>query len=379
MIERMISLIHKIVHLGDLHLGIKFHKRNLISDQQYVLEQIIEQVNAQKANTVIAGDIFDTVNPPVEAQLVWFKFLSDLGKANRENGTFTAIVPGNHDSAARLSLASDFMEPSRIYVATYDRLFRIISANSDFQLVCVPFTKPAAVEQALKYKTDSYDEAYKEVLDLIGAPDPNTLLVAHQTFEGGEFGASEFKPFMSDAISLSTVAQFPAVLAGHIHAKQTLGNVHYCGSLLPYAFGDKYEPKVTLWTLDTETTKGWERSYFDIELRHPLITVEGDLAHCLSIPDEACIDCYVKVKLVNCLHFDEALAQLQDHFPLLCSVQTDNVDTWEADLKKPVAVFLNLGEALNAYCDFLEVGRFYGKQAKIIQEAIDAYSKIEDC
>lgn len=364
-----------IIHLGDLHLGIKFHKRSLLEDQKKALSQIVTIATERCAHVVIAGDVFDTVNPSIEAQELWFWFLEELAEKNFAQSTKTVVIAGNHDSASRLALAKSFTEAYNIHIVDKMSLYEVVTLPQDIKLLCIPFLKPTILESRLGIQTDDYDSAYREVIKLVAQEteiNEHTPLVAHQTFEGGMTGESEFKPFMSDAISLDAVKDFPVVMAGHLHAKQQLNNVYYSGSLLPYAFGDKYLPSITIWEFDGED---WVREEVPINLVHPLKEIKGDLAHCLSIPDT--MD-YIKVKLVDCLHFDEALAKLEDHFSYLCCVITDSTDEWVADLSKPIAAFGNLEEALDAFCEHLEVPPLNKRRKELIQEALDAYSKTED-
>lgn len=370
----------RIIHLGDLHLGIKFHKRSLISDQNYVLDQIVDAAKTGKCHVVIAGDVFDTVNPSIEAQTTWFGFLEQLGAVNRLTGKHTFVIAGNHDSAARLSLARTFVESANIHIVDKDSLYQVFELEDGVKLVCVPFTKPETLESKRHSQAGTYDEAYQELLKIIREEtsldfnDSRHVLVAHQTFEGGKIGESEFKPFMSDAISLKTVERFPLVLAGHLHAHQRLKNVHYSGSLLPYAFGDEYNQGISVWEYSGESQHNWSHTRMPIQILHPLTILEGDLAHCL---EQDTAQCYVKVKLTNCLHFEEALAKLQEMFPLLLSVTNDSVDKWVANLDKPVNAFGTVQEALDAFCDHLEIPRFTGTKKKLIQEALDAFTQYE--
>lgn len=389
------------MHLGDLHLGIKFHKRSLIPDQRYALDQVIDSIRVGRCHLIIAGDVFDTVNPSIEAQELWFDFLENLGRTNRECRTHTFIIAGNHDSAARLSLARTFVEESNIHIVDKNNLYQIFCLYDEYlkaylQLVCVPFAKPATLESYYRrypekkpdtdIDLDSYDATYAEILRMIKSEieiNDRTLLIAHQTFEGGKTGESEFKPFMSDAISLNTVNDFPAVLAGHLHAYQKLGNVHYSGSLLPYAFGDEYNQGVSIWRhIPNKDKISWIQERTSMKIMHKLRVVEGNLEHCLNeqvLPTEyICATEFVKVKLTGCLHFDEAVAKLQDKFPILLSVVCDDGDQWIADLDKPVQAFTNIQEALDAFCDHLEIPRFEGEKKKLIQEALDAFSQAEN-
>ena len=357
-----------VVHLGDLHLGVKFHKRSLIDDQTYALQQVVGIVEQKKAHTIIAGDVFDTINPSIEAQELWYSFMDQLGNLNSANGTSTLVVAGNHDSAARLAMGCSFLVEKNIFIVDKQKAFEVYELGH-VPFVCVPFTKPALVESKLGVCVETYDEAFKEVLKQVSVDPSNAVLVCHQTFEGGKTGESEFKPFMPDAVSVNTVSRYPLTLVGHLHAHQNIKNVWYSGSLLPYAFGDDYDAGVSVWEGDCSY---WKHTRVKLDVLHPLKTVSGGLEHCLAQPAD---DCYIKVKLTQCQHFEDALAKLQDHFPLLLSVVTDVNDTWEADLDKPVGTFSNVQEAITAFCEQIEIPVFGGKRKELIQEALDAYSQ----
>ena len=359
----------KIIHLGDLHLGIKFHKRSLIEDQRSALQQIINLAAEQQCCTVIAGDVFDTVNPSIEAQELWFWFLNELGDANINNDTITIVIPGNHDSAARLGMDSAFLLHKRIHVTPKENVFQgFWFKGVDF--VAIPFLKPATLEHRWGDVVDTYDEAFKNVLSVVEETYDKTkaVIICHQTLEGGKTGESEFKPFMPDAISLGNFKGYPLVLVGHLHAHQKLDNAVYSGSLLPYAFGDEYDAGISIWSNDSGT---WTHTREPLNVLHPLKTITGGLAHCLS---QDAPDCYVKVKLTDGAYIDDALPKLQEHFPLLMSVITDATDTWEADLDKPIGTFSSVPEALVSFCEHLEIPEFTGRRKELIQEALDAYT-----
>ena len=54
----------KFLHLGDLHLGKSLGDFDLIRDQKYILDQILEIVKNQSVDAVlIAGDVYDRAVP----------------------------------------------------------------------------------------------------------------------------------------------------------------------------------------------------------------------------------------------------------------------------------------------------------------------------
>ena len=54
----------KFLHLGDLHLGKSLGDFDLIRDQKYILDRILEIIKEQSVDSVlIAGDVYDKSVP----------------------------------------------------------------------------------------------------------------------------------------------------------------------------------------------------------------------------------------------------------------------------------------------------------------------------
>ena len=90
----------KILHTADWHLGKKLDNFSRLEEQIQVMEEIIEIADAQQVELVlIAGDLFDTFNPSVEAVELFYKTLKRLAK----NGERAVVaIAGNHDSPDRI-------------------------------------------------------------------------------------------------------------------------------------------------------------------------------------------------------------------------------------------------------------------------------------
>jgi exonuclease SbcD len=91
-----------ILHTADWHLGKRLGSLTRIDEQKTVLSEICEIADSNNVDVVvIAGDIFDTTNPPTEAIELLYSTLKNLSK----KGTRPVIViAGNHDSPDRMKL-----------------------------------------------------------------------------------------------------------------------------------------------------------------------------------------------------------------------------------------------------------------------------------
>lgn len=90
----------KILHTSDWHLGKKLEGKSRLEEQRQVLTELVAVCEREQVDVVlVAGDIFDTVNPPAEAEELFYSLALKLAAGKR---CFVAIA-GNHDNADRLS------------------------------------------------------------------------------------------------------------------------------------------------------------------------------------------------------------------------------------------------------------------------------------
>ena len=90
----------KLLHTSDWHLGKRLEDFSRIAEQQAVMNEICEIADRENVDAVlVAGDLFDTFNPPTEAVDLFYKTLKRLSK----NGQRPVVaIAGNHDSPDRI-------------------------------------------------------------------------------------------------------------------------------------------------------------------------------------------------------------------------------------------------------------------------------------
>ena len=130
----------KLIQISDLHIGKKIKGFSLIEDQQHILNQVIETATKEKVHgIIIAGDIYDTSIPTIEAVNLFNEFLSSL----HLRGVKCYIVSGNHDNIHRVSFGSQIMANEGIYFAKkYDGELTPIEIDKDINLWLLPFIRP---------------------------------------------------------------------------------------------------------------------------------------------------------------------------------------------------------------------------------------------
>src|SRR5674476_66875 len=75
----------KLLHLADLHLGKRVNEFDLIEDQRYLLQQILQIVEQEQPEVVlIAGDVYDKSQPSIDAVELMDEFLTALISLDRQ-------------------------------------------------------------------------------------------------------------------------------------------------------------------------------------------------------------------------------------------------------------------------------------------------------
>ncbi|MER2115486.1 MAG: exonuclease subunit SbcD, partial [Solibacillus isronensis] len=104
----------KIFHTADWHLGKIVQGVSMTKDQQFVLEQFIEEIRKEKPDVIIiAGDLYDRSVPPIDAIQLLNKTLKEILVDEK---TPILAIAGNHDSATRLNFGSEFMKASGLHI-----------------------------------------------------------------------------------------------------------------------------------------------------------------------------------------------------------------------------------------------------------------------
>lgn len=117
----------KILHTSDWHLGKRLENFSRLEEQQAVLKEICEIADRENVDAVlVAGDLFDTFNPPTEAIDLFYKTLKTL----TNNGRRPVIaISGNHDSPDKIEAPDPLARECGIIFTGYPN-----SVVSEFEL-----------------------------------------------------------------------------------------------------------------------------------------------------------------------------------------------------------------------------------------------------
>ena len=275
----------KILHTSDWHLGKKLDDFSRMEEQQAVLQEICEIADREQADAVlVAGDLFDTFNPPTEAVDLLYKTLKRL----TNNGRRPVIaIAGNHDSPDRIEAPDPLARECGIIFAGYPNSriasfelesgMKVLNSEDGFLEVQLPETTvplrilltPYANEYRLKtcLEVENSEDELRAVLqkkwealaehycDETGV----NILVSHlfMVRKGDELPEEpeDEKPILhvggAQAVYTENIpAKIQYTALGHLHRMHRVDNnsnpVYYSGSPLSYSFAEANQKKYVL-------------------------------------------------------------------------------------------------------------------------------------
>ncbi len=239
----------KLLHLSDLHLGLRLYDCSMIENQEYILKQILSVADDEGPDgVIIAGDVFDTAMPTVEALRVFDDFLVALA----DRGIEVLVISGNHDSGARISFGSRLMNESGVHIAgSYSGQVRPVTLEDEYGPVdfwLLPFVKPASVRAAFpEAEIGTWTDALRTAVEHMDLDvSRRNVLVSHQFVTGSRRSDSEeISVGGADNVDASVFNGFDYVALGHLHSPQNCGSerVRYCGTPLKYSFSEANDTK----------------------------------------------------------------------------------------------------------------------------------------
>ncbi|NLZ95365.1 MAG: exonuclease subunit SbcD [Bacteroidales bacterium] len=270
----------KILHTADWHLGKRLDNFYRLEEQKLVLNEICEIADEQDVDAVIvAGDLFDAFNPPVEAIELMYKTLKRL----TNNGKRPVIaIAGNHDSPNRIDspdpLAREcgilFMglPNTKIQTLQLEDGFEIIDTDEGFmefklpnysyplRIIATPYANEVRMKEYLGEEKDvglqnSLKSGWKKIADTYCDNNGVNMLITHLYMlkRGGDIleepdGEKPLRIGNADLIYSDAIpSQIQYTALGHLHRYQNVGSeeqpVVYSGSPLAYSFAEAGQQK----------------------------------------------------------------------------------------------------------------------------------------
>jgi exonuclease SbcD len=254
---------YRLLHTADWHLGKLLNDQSRDDEHTQFLDWLLEVVKERQVDAIIlAGDVFDSANPPQSALARYYDFVSAL---YRQGGCTLAIISGNHDSAAQLEAPRQALHALNVHVTGFlaenpqERILLLPDeSNPRVGIAMLPFLRDrdlrvgkageAADEiraQVLAGIKSRYEEAAKATQDLT-CP---VIATGHLTVVGASTSDSE-RDIHIGGLGAVTSDSFPEafcyVALGHLHRPQATdgaGRVRYAGSPIALSFSEAEDAK----------------------------------------------------------------------------------------------------------------------------------------
>ncbi|WP_166361914.1 exonuclease SbcCD subunit D C-terminal domain-containing protein [Pseudomonas akapageensis] len=253
----------RLFHTSDWHLGQNLHGQERDFEHACFLDWLLGQLARRQPDVLlIAGDIFDTVNPPVKAQERLYDFI--VSAHEQQPGLTIVMIAGNHDSGSRIELPAPLMRRLRTHalgrVLWLDDgqldaerlLIPLPDASGEIAGWCLalPFLRPSEVTGA--HLGDDYLRGIGQVHEwLIEAalkqrkPGQALIAVSHAHMAGGSVSEDSERSLIignAEALPASLFgADISYVALGHLHKPQRVNGeerIRYSGSPIPLSFSE---------------------------------------------------------------------------------------------------------------------------------------------
>ncbi len=327
----------RVLHTADWHLGKMLNEQSREEEQKRFLDWLLKQVVELEVDVVlVAGDVFDTANPPQSAEALYYDFVAEL---NRKSSASLVLIAGNHDSANQLEAPKRVLKALRTHVhgavadEPADRLLLLPSADAPkVAIAMVPFLrekdlrmgktgdKEAAVRKEIVAGiTRVYEETAKAAKSAkISCP---VIATGHLTVAGSSSSESERDIHIGGLGAIDSTVfpeAFAYVALGHLHRPQSTdkaGRVRYSGSPIALSFSE-VDDKKEVRLLDVNA-KGITQGSVPIpvfrklvQLKTSLETLDKDLAAQAKVK-AAELPTWVEVVLSGHTGLNDANSQVQ--------------------------------------------------------------------
>ncbi|KKO51529.1 exonuclease SbcCD subunit D [Paenibacillus sp. DMB20] len=253
----------RILHTGDWHLGRTLEGRSRLAEQEAFLDELVKMADDQQADLILmAGDVYDSVNPPAAAEQLFY----DAAARLTEGGRPLVVIAGNHDQPERVASVTPLVTKRGITLVGLPTAESITvtapRTGETAKIAALPYPSESRLNELLSADGDENElrRAYSSRVGMLMkmmargfSPETVNLAMSHIYVLGGVESESE-RPiqvggaYTVDPSALAVGACYTAL--GHLHRPQAVkgdGIVRYSGSPLAYSFSEAGQAKsVTL-------------------------------------------------------------------------------------------------------------------------------------
>jgi exonuclease SbcD len=305
----------RFLHTADWHVGKPLRGRSRMDEYAKALEQVAGIAVDRKVDAVlVAGDVFDSLAPPPEAEKLVYDFLARL----LPERIACVVIAGNHDHPRKLAALATLLERLRIHVRPDVRppdqggVVKLASRDGkeEARIAVLPFVPERRVVDACTVMDaehkwfDTYGKRIEDILAALvkGLP-ANTvnLVLAHLLVAGARVGTGERELHLGQIYGVNP-QQLPSAVQyiglGHLHRPQEIlapAKTRYPGSLIELDFGEQEQDKSVV-VLDAQPQRPPGVELVEVTAGRRLRTVEGTLDDLQRLADERSGD-YLRVRV----------------------------------------------------------------------------------
>lgn len=305
----------RILHTADLHIGKQLRGRCLLSDQDFILNELRSIILTREIDVlIIAGDIYDTPSIRGAGAAIFSQFVTSVCN----HGVSIICVSGNHDSSDKLGFASQLLAKSNFHIITTINAspIHLEKRGVDVEFYAMPHRTHAWLNHDANLDEKTLTDAYRAVFDKWVQPSDRTkIFVGHCHVVGGAISDSERE---IETVKSEVFAPFDYVALGHLHEPQTINKtIRYSGSPLKYSKSEAEHTKsVTIVTVDNQGVESIEE--VPLTPHRDLRVLTGTLNDVLSAPSS---NDFIYVELEDEIPVAGAHRKLKGHFQTLLGIE----------------------------------------------------------
>ena len=312
----------KFLHTADWHIGRKLQGKDLLEDQQYVMNNLISKIDETKPDfLIIAGDLYDRSVPSKEATTLLQELLV---KINIECNIPIFAISGNHDSRERLAIGEAWFSKHKFYLHTrLNQAFDKITIE-DTDIYLLPYFEPFEAREHFEDATlTTHNSATKRVIDEIYKNidmSKTNILVAHTFVSGGLETDSEREISVGtvENVAVEIFEKFDYVALGHLHNPNAIKEerIKYSGSPMAYSFSEATQTKGM--RLVELTKEIYTEEFISLEQKRKLYNVSTTYEEVFTKEFQLNFDCkndYFSMELSGLEGVTDPLPRIKEYYP----------------------------------------------------------------
>ena len=366
----------RLLHTSDWHLGKRFFGRSLLSDQAYVLDQMINLVRDLKPNvTLVCGDVFHQRRPNEEVLTLFHETVSRI----LDLGSDIVFLAGPTDDFSHLHLDAQWVRNRGLYL--FQDATQVLSPLSlrggvrgrpdsfDVKFWCLPYPRP----EQLARPEDSPAQLGRGLVERVVQRYDSSSVNVFVGYSWGQGAGKreEFGSLISSGglpLEQRLLGFFDYSALGACHSPLNLGGptIRYSGGLLADNPDDP-EKERTVTFVDIEAKGSVSVDHYPLQPRRAFRVLSGSWEELIEQGRSQRLDDLLILRSQETELTSEQRAELRIVSPNVVSVEIESQPNSESEGQLAVSSLVRL---------FSEFAREVG-QVEVTEEWLEQLRQIE--